>query len=351
MSWIGGKKALRDEIIARFPLDYTRYIEVFGGGGWVLFHKAPERDFEVYNDFNPNLANLYRCVRDHPDELCDELRYMLNSRLDFDYVREMMHNNAWYDYMFGSKNPAISGLNNLIGEGLSMLKELDPLKLEWDWKTQGLINAYYDDGGMPHAELTDAGYNYLQDSDLNFIGDVFGFGPAEAGKLVEQGYASIVKGYNIEAVKAQQLAHGVVENGGSLIMDFKTYSNSQSGYADMLTTAASQGFVKVNYVPNPTKPSEGLVITIESNIKGISNSEALALAVANQGTSGAIKQQMAFRLTKIQNEWKAFNNIKELGQTVITGISYDWSCLVRNYAGHLQSYHHGDGDKCRSEDR
>ena len=33
MSWIGGKKALRDEIIARFPLDYSRYIEVFGGGG------------------------------------------------------------------------------------------------------------------------------------------------------------------------------------------------------------------------------------------------------------------------------------------------------------------------------
>ena len=91
MSWIGGKKALRDEIIARFPLDYSRYIEVFGGGGWVLFHKSPEHDFEVYNDFNPNLANLYRCVRDHPDELCDELRYMLNSRLDFDYVREMMH--------------------------------------------------------------------------------------------------------------------------------------------------------------------------------------------------------------------------------------------------------------------
>ena len=91
MSWIGGKKALRDEIIARFPLDYTRYIEVFGGGGWVLFHKPPGNDFEVYNDFNPNLANLYRCVRDYPHELCNELRYMLNSRLDFEYVREMMH--------------------------------------------------------------------------------------------------------------------------------------------------------------------------------------------------------------------------------------------------------------------
>lgn len=30
MSWIGGKKALCDEIISRFPTDYKRYIEVFG---------------------------------------------------------------------------------------------------------------------------------------------------------------------------------------------------------------------------------------------------------------------------------------------------------------------------------
>ena len=65
MSWIGGKKALRDEIVVRFPAHYSRYIEVFGGGGWVLFHKAPGKDFEVYNDFNANLVNLYRCVRDN----------------------------------------------------------------------------------------------------------------------------------------------------------------------------------------------------------------------------------------------------------------------------------------------
>ena len=90
MSWIGGKKALRDEIISRFPTNYKRYIEVFGGGGWVLFHKNPGNDFEVYNDRNPNLANLYRCVRDHPDELISELTYALNSRTDFDYIRKVM---------------------------------------------------------------------------------------------------------------------------------------------------------------------------------------------------------------------------------------------------------------------
>ena len=87
MSWIGGKRALREAVVQRFPLDYERYIEVFGGGGWVLFHKPPWGDFEVYNDFNGLLSNLFRIVRDKPDLLITALRYVLNSRADFEYVR------------------------------------------------------------------------------------------------------------------------------------------------------------------------------------------------------------------------------------------------------------------------
>ena len=94
MAWVGGKKALRDEILARFPRNYKRYIEVFGGAGWVLFHKPPGNDFEVFNDFNGNLVNLYRCVREQPDALRNELRYMLNSRLDFEYMKGMLHSQA-----------------------------------------------------------------------------------------------------------------------------------------------------------------------------------------------------------------------------------------------------------------
>lgn len=56
---------------------YERYIEVFGGGGWVLFHKDPGNDFEVYNDFNGLLVNLYRCVREKSAELMEALRYVL----------------------------------------------------------------------------------------------------------------------------------------------------------------------------------------------------------------------------------------------------------------------------------
>ena len=43
ISWVGGKKALRDLIYLRMPKNYDRYIEVFGGGGWVLFGKPPDK--------------------------------------------------------------------------------------------------------------------------------------------------------------------------------------------------------------------------------------------------------------------------------------------------------------------
>ena len=86
MSWVGGKKALRDAVLARFPPYYERYIEPFGGAGWVFFHKPPGNDFEVYNDYNSNLVNLYRCVRKNPNKLKYKLRYVLNSREDFDYI-------------------------------------------------------------------------------------------------------------------------------------------------------------------------------------------------------------------------------------------------------------------------
>ena len=43
ISWVGGKKALRELIYQRFPKNYGRYIEVFGGGGWVLFGKKPDK--------------------------------------------------------------------------------------------------------------------------------------------------------------------------------------------------------------------------------------------------------------------------------------------------------------------
>ena len=69
--WIGGKKLLRKEILARFPKETpSRYIEVFGGAGWVLFAKEQHsKQLEVFNDLNSDLINLYRCVKYHAQEV------------------------------------------------------------------------------------------------------------------------------------------------------------------------------------------------------------------------------------------------------------------------------------------
>lgn len=78
--WIGGKKLLRKEIVKRFPEKVDRYIEVFGGAGWVLFHKDRHAKVEVYNDANGDLINLFRCIKYHCCEVQRELLFVLNSR-------------------------------------------------------------------------------------------------------------------------------------------------------------------------------------------------------------------------------------------------------------------------------
>lgn len=68
--WIGGKSQLRSKIIALFPEEQPgKYVEVFGGAGWVLFGKEKHAPVEVFNDLDGNLINLYRCVQHHCGEL------------------------------------------------------------------------------------------------------------------------------------------------------------------------------------------------------------------------------------------------------------------------------------------
>lgn len=91
ISWVGGKKALRPLIYQRMPKEFGRYIEVFGGGGWVLFGKPPDTAMEVYNDFNSDLANLFRCVRDRPLALLKELNFLpLNGRDEFIVLKKYL---------------------------------------------------------------------------------------------------------------------------------------------------------------------------------------------------------------------------------------------------------------------
>ena len=78
MNYMGGKSRLAKAVAARLPASRC-YGEVFGGAGWVLFAREPSY-VEVLNDVNGRLVNLYRVVRDAPDELADALELLPRSR-------------------------------------------------------------------------------------------------------------------------------------------------------------------------------------------------------------------------------------------------------------------------------
>lgn len=90
IGWIGGKSALRNTIMEQFPEKFNRYIEVFGGAGWVLFAKDRHAQLEVYNDKNGDLVNLFRCAKYHAPELQRLLELELNAREIF---QEYLYNN------------------------------------------------------------------------------------------------------------------------------------------------------------------------------------------------------------------------------------------------------------------
>lgn len=98
--YIGGKRAMRDIILWSFPLIYGRYIEVFGGGASVLFAKMKER-FEVYNDFNGDLVNMFRCIKERPLALIKALNFLpLHSRQEFSILQNFLNGDEpEYPYM------------------------------------------------------------------------------------------------------------------------------------------------------------------------------------------------------------------------------------------------------------
>lgn len=62
--WMGGKTRMRDNIIPVLEsIPHELYCEPFGGSAAILLAKRKSR-FEVYNDSNRLLANLFRELRD-----------------------------------------------------------------------------------------------------------------------------------------------------------------------------------------------------------------------------------------------------------------------------------------------
>lgn len=72
LKWAGGKRQLLNEICPRMPKEYKQYYEPFLGGGALLFHCKPKK--ATINDYNLELVNMYKVIKEQPQELVDLLK-------------------------------------------------------------------------------------------------------------------------------------------------------------------------------------------------------------------------------------------------------------------------------------
>lgn len=79
----GGKFKLAEWIISFFPEHHMGYTECFGGAGSVLL-KKPRSKFEIYNDLDGEVVNVFKVCRDRSKELMEVLRYTPYAREEFD---------------------------------------------------------------------------------------------------------------------------------------------------------------------------------------------------------------------------------------------------------------------------
>jgi DNA adenine methylase len=77
IKWLGGKTQIVDRIINKIEpyseqLEDSRFIEPFVGGGAVFLALMPKK--LLINDINPYLMNMYRIIKENPEELIIDLK-------------------------------------------------------------------------------------------------------------------------------------------------------------------------------------------------------------------------------------------------------------------------------------
>ena len=87
LKWAGGKGQLIPQYSQFFPQEFDTYYEPFLGGGAIFFHLQPRRS--VLMDINPELVNVYTCVRDRVEDLISllEIHHELHCETHYYRVR------------------------------------------------------------------------------------------------------------------------------------------------------------------------------------------------------------------------------------------------------------------------
>lgn len=87
LKWAGGKTQLLRILQRALPTEFSRYAEIFFGGGALFWSLGLPRSFVA--DSNPELINFYQVVRDAPSDLLSAVRELPITKMDYYRIRAL----------------------------------------------------------------------------------------------------------------------------------------------------------------------------------------------------------------------------------------------------------------------
>lgn len=85
LKWTGSKWRMANKIILLMP-EHKCYIEPYFGSGAVFFKKDKNCNNEIINDLDGNVVNLFKVIRDNPDELAKAINLTPYAREEYSNI-------------------------------------------------------------------------------------------------------------------------------------------------------------------------------------------------------------------------------------------------------------------------
>jgi DNA adenine methylase len=158
LKWVGGKRQIMPEIVKLLPKKITSYYEPFVGGGAVLFNLQPPKAF--INDYNAELINVYKVIKNNLNELIDDLKKHKNESGYFYELRSIDRKEGFKSLSDVQKASRIIYLNKTCFNGLYRVNNSGEFNSPFGkYKNPNIIN----------EPTLKAVSNYLNSNDINLV--------------------------------------------------------------------------------------------------------------------------------------------------------------------------------------
>lgn len=141
VKWVGGKRQLLSEIEPLIPKKITTYVEPFIGGAALLFHLQPQK--AIINDFNNELMNVYKVIKENPEQLILSLeKHQVKNSEDYYYeIRSLDRMEEYDSFSDIEKASRILYLNKTCYNGLFRVNQAGQFNAPYGkYKVPAIVN-------------------------------------------------------------------------------------------------------------------------------------------------------------------------------------------------------------------